>query len=337
MMLFRQSLNSDINDIYTLAKGSGIGLTTLSKDIEILKKRLALSTVSFAKTVNKPQNEQYFFVLEDTLTKKVIGTSAIKAINGYDQTAYTFQIVPHQVKSASLNKNIYYETLHIKRNALKSSEICTLYLDPHYRHSHNGLLLSRARFLFIAQNPARFTKKIIAEMRGVANEEGQSPFWQAVGQHFFDLSFAQADRLSSLGDKQFIEDLIPNHPIYVNLLDKAAQEVIGKPHPLTVPAMNILLKEGFTYKKYVDIFDAGPNIEAIKSQIRTINNSQVRLVKHIISSTDAPLYLLASISPYFRATMARVDTSLANEAIIDQETADLLHLKCGDYIRISSL
>ena len=58
---------------------------------------------------------------------------------------------------------------------------------------------------------------------------------------------------------------MPKYPIYVNLLSKEAQQVINKVHDKTVPALRLLEAEGFARRKgYVDIFDAGPTVEALQ-------------------------------------------------------------------------
>jgi arginine N-succinyltransferase len=216
-----------------------------------------------------------------------------------------------------------------------NSEICTLYLKPGYRKNHNGILLSKARFLFMAHAPHRFNPMIIAELRGISDDQGHSPFWEHVGAHFFHMPFAKADRLTLATDKQFIADLMPRNPLYVSLLPEAARAAIGKPHPSALPAMNILLKEGFHYNKYVDIFDAGPTIEAPLNQIKTINESHLVAVEAIHDEVSSKDFLLANNQLDFRATMS---TALLhtehNSCTISKTTADLLEVKCGDKIRI---
>ena len=103
-------------------------------------------------------------------------------------------------------------------------------------------------------------KTIIAEMRGVSDEEGHSPFWQWLQEHFFTIDFPTADHLIGIGNKVFISELMPKHPIYANLLGKEAQEVIGQVHEKTKPALKLLEKEGFEHRGYVDLFDAGPTV-----------------------------------------------------------------------------
>ena len=82
----------------------------------------------------------------------------------------------------------------------------------------------------MAQHPERFANKVIAEMRGVADEQGRSPFWEALGRHFFTVDFAQADHLTGVGDKSVVAELMPKYPVYVDLLPAEARAVIGQVH-----------------------------------------------------------------------------------------------------------
>lgn len=84
MMLFRSARNSDLDAIHDLAEQSGIGMTTLPKDKELLNRRLNWSSESFEAAINAPRHEYYLFVMEDLNTHKVIGTSAIEARTGGD-------------------------------------------------------------------------------------------------------------------------------------------------------------------------------------------------------------------------------------------------------------
>ncbi|AHE67249.1 arginine N-succinyltransferase [Legionella oakridgensis] len=338
MMLFRSAKDTDLPAIYHLAEHSGIGLTTLPNDMELLSKRLKWSTVSFAKTVNHPHNEYYLFVLEDPSTHQVVGTSALEALTGHDNPFYSYKLSKRTRICHSLNIRTDYEVLSLVNDNQGCSETCTLFLDPGYRHSNNGLLLSRARFLFMAHYPHRFASKVIAEMRGISDEEGNSPFWDAIGSHFFHMSFAEADRLTISTNKQFIADLMPRNPVYVKLIDTAAQAVIGKPHQSTVPAMNILMHEGFRYNNYVDIFDAGPTLEVPRKRIHTVAASRVMTVKNIIDDVSSKAFIIANTQLDFRATICQVIfNETQSSCIISKETAELLQVERNDCVRIVPL
>lgn len=337
-MLFRNALNTDLSAIHQLAERSGIGMTTLPKDMELLKKRLTWSTNSFSKAITHPGHEYYLFVLEDTKTRTVVGTSAIEAAAGYETPFYSYKLSKRTRMCYSQNIRSHYDVLSLVNDNQGHSELCTLFLDPNYRVNSNGVLLSKARFLFIAHNPTRFAPVVIAEMRGVSDDEGHAPFWEQVGKHFFHMSFAKADSLTLSTNKQFIADLMPRNPIYVKLLSPEAQAVIGKPHPSTLPAMNILLREGFHYNHYVDIFDAGPTIEAQRDNIKTIAKSRVMTLKTISDEVNGKRFLLSNTLPNVRATIGHL---LFNEkqgtCILSRETADLLQATIGDSLRVAPL
>jgi arginine N-succinyltransferase len=338
MMLFRCALDSDIDEIQRLAKHSGVGMTTLPKNKKLLTKRLAWSSESFNKEALKPENEYYFFVLEDSHLNKVVGTSAIDARVGHRVPFYSYKVSKRTRVCHSLKINSEYETLSLVNDHQGSSELCTLFLKQEYRKNNNGILLSKARFLFMANEPLRFASTVIAELRGLSDDQGHSPFWDHVGAHFFHMSFAKADRLTLATNKQFIADLMPRNPIYVPLLPKEAQLAIGQPHPSALPAMNILLKEGFRYNKYVDIFDAGPTIEASLSEIKTSAHSLVMEINNICDEVSSPVFLLANNQVDFRATISGALSNPESTACtISKEAADLLKVQRGDTIRIAPL
>ena len=94
------------------------------------------------------------------------------------------------------------------------------------------------------------------------------------------MEFQQADRLS-MKNKHFIAESMPTHPIYVPLLPKKAQEVIGKVHPNTEPALKLLESEGFAFNQEVDIFEAGPVVSCDKSEIRCVKESTSGRLHHL--------------------------------------------------------
>lgn len=337
-MLFRSALDSDLEAIHDLAEQSGIGMTTLPKDINLLKKRIDWSCASYKKKIVHPNSEYYLFVLENQKNKEIVGVSAIEARIGHDTPFYSYKLSKRTRISRTLNIRSEYEVLSLVNDNQGRSEICTLFLNPKYRKDNNGLLLSKGRFIFMAQFPMRFAPIVIADMRGVSDKHGRSPFWDNVCSHFFQMPFAEADRLTLATDKQFIADLMPRNPIYVKLLSAEAQEVIGQPHPLTAPAMSILLKEGFRYNNYVDIFDGGPTLEVPLNEIKTVKLSRLVTVGSLSDEVSSSNYLLTNAQLNFRAT---INTALVNKeqntCILSKKTADLLQVNRGDVVRVSPL
>ncbi len=338
MMLLRPAKSTDLDNIDHLASSSGAGITTLSRDRKVIKDRLLQSQQAFVKKIHQPANEQYFFVLEDTTTQRIVGTSAILALNSRCQTTYHYQMMQQQMVSPSLHKRVDVRTLHLRKNGLPCSELCTLYLDPAYRKNHNGRLLSRGRFLYIHHNPQRFARKIIADVRGYTDELGVSPFWEALGRHFFGMSFAEADHLFSLGNTAFIEELMPKYPIYTHLLPQNTRAVIGQPHPDSIAAMQILAKEGFVFNQYVDIFDAGPTLAIMQKNLRIHQQCDTYRVHSFSDDLAHDLYYISNMQPHFLCCIAKAILLPATKhAIISRDTAELLAIKSDQLISLSPL
>jgi len=239
MMIIRPVEHNDLPDILALAAKAGTGLTSLPANEKVLEARIERSVRTWRG--GAPRAEQgYLFVLEDTVRHKVVGVSAIEVAVGLSDPWYNFRVGTLVHASRALNVYNAVPTLFLSNDHTGHSELCTLFLDPDYRHGKNGQLLMKARLMFMAAFREYFGARVIAEMRGYCNEQGYSPFWANVGQRFFSIDFVQADYLSGTGNKSFIAELMPKHPLYVDFLAAEARDTIGKVHPQTEPAKKIL-------------------------------------------------------------------------------------------------
>lgn len=336
MFVIRPIVSEDLEGLIKLLQHSGPGLTSLPMDKKILAQRIELSERSFSYRRDRPRGEHYLFVMEEFFTGKIVGVAGIiSKIGGFEP--YYFYRTESELKKSSMAKvSNEVKTLHFHFVHNGPAEICSLYLHPKYRNSENGKFLSLSRFLYIANNRSYFEDKIIAEMRGVVNRQGHSPFWDAVGKHFFQMDFPKADLLT-MQSKMFIDELSPKYPLIVNLLPKQAQEVIGKVHPNTEPAKRILEKEGFTTSGYVGIFEPGPVLEAETNKVRTIKESQVVRIKKIIDQeAKGNPYIISTTSEDFRSTIGPVTKHKDGSVSINAVTAAILKLKQGDELRYSS-
>ncbi|HCH32682.1 MAG TPA: arginine N-succinyltransferase [Oceanospirillaceae bacterium] len=327
MLVIRPIGPQDQDALYQIAVDSGVGFTSLPINRDVLKEKIARSVASFAKPLDAPDDEGYLFVLEDTETGEVMGTTAIEASVGTRAPFYHYhrQTVVHA--SPTLEVHNKMEVLTLCNHYTGCAEVCTLFLQESHRNGTNGRLLSKSRFLFMAQFAERFGSKVIAEMRGVNDASGNSPFWHWLGTHFFSMEFKQADYLVGLGNKVFIAELMPKYPLYVNLLSPEAQAVISHVHEKTKPALRLLEKEGFQHIGYVDIFDAGPTVESQLKDVSSVKNSAIFKVKIAPPKDDAELFLISNTElENFRSSIVPVSFDDQGKAIISDETATGLHL-----------
>jgi arginine N-succinyltransferase len=335
MVVIRPVNPADLEQLHELAHLAGVGLTTLPKDRELLSKRIARSVRSFDKLVERPGGESYLFVMDDTEAKRVIGACGIYSKVGGFQPFYGYRIETTVFESKQINVRKEVPILMLHEDHDGPCEIGSLFLHPAWRKDGNGRLLQLVRFLFIGEHPDWFETPVVSEIRGVTDTNGQSPFWDAIGHHFFGIDFAEADRLSVV-NKKFIADLMPDHPIYIPLLPKSAQDVIGKPHPESAPAVKNLTAEGFKFANMVDIFDAGPVLSCPRDEIRSVKESRRVSVASIVPGPiESSTYIICNThgDERFRACKATLTLDEPQGATITGSLARALNVTAGDRIR----
>jgi arginine N-succinyltransferase len=331
MVVIRPITFADLDQLEALAALTGVGLTTLPSDRDYLTKRIRNSERSFAGIPDRPGGESYLFVMEDLASRAVIGTCGIVSKVGGFEPFYSYTIEKTHFHSDVINVNKEVPILKLHEVHDGPAEIGTLFLHPSFRGGGNGRLLQLVRFLFIAEHPDAFEKMVVSELRGVSDEEGHSPFWDAIGAHFFDIDFRRADYLSIV-NKRFIADLMPDHPIYIPLLPKEAQEVIGVPHAQSKPAVRNLEQEGFAFANEVDIFDAGPVYQCARDSIRTVRESRAARVREIVESVESPAFMMAASGKDFRACQGALEI-VQDDVRITRACADAMRINQGDVIR----
>ena len=340
MLVIRPIEQRDFPSLKQFAIESGHGFTSLPVNDHLLQQKIDDSAAAFANLGTTKSENLYFFVAEDAETAEVVGTCAINAAVGLSAPFYNYLLGKQVHSSPQLGIYNVVETLTLTNDYTGVSELCTLFLRESARHGLNGRLLSKSRFLFLADFAALFDRRILAEMRGVSDEQGHSPFWGWLQEHFFSMDFPTVDYLTGIGQKGFIAELMPKFPIYVNLLSKEAKAVIGLTHTNTKPALRFLEEEGFTWRGYVDIFDAGPSVECELSQIRSVQNSRQYSVR--IGEVQAGRRYLISNGQFanFRALIseALISTDTADHRLpwvtVSEKVAHLLNVSEGDTVRL---
>jgi arginine N-succinyltransferase len=334
-MIVRPVRSADLPALIDLARSTGAGLTTLPANEERLAHRVGWAEKAFRGEAERADAD-YLFVLEDD-AGKVVGISAVAGAVGLREPWYNYRVGLTVSASQELNIHRQVPTLFMANDLTGNSELCSLFLHADHRSGLNGRLLSTARFLFIAEFRELFGDKVIAEMRGMSDERGRSPFWESLGRHFFKMEFSQADYLTGVGNKAFIAELMPKFPLYTCFLSEDARAVIGRVHPDTEPALAMLKAEGFSYQGYVDIFDAGPAIEAETAKIRAVQGSQNLVLAIGTPGDDAEPFLVHNRKRQDCRITAAPARLAAGTLVVDPLTAKRLRLSAGDQVRAVTL
>lgn len=321
----RPARTSDLSALYEMAKLTGGGFTNLPADRKSLAAKLERSVADLQRTEDTLADDCIALMLEDTISGAVRGTCQIFSKIGETQPFYSYRISTLTQQSQELNRTFRAEMLTLVTDFEGASEVGGLFLHPNERAGGLGMLLARSRYLYIRQHRARFADRIFAELRGVIDEGGGSPFWDGLAGKFFGMSFQEADAFNAVNGYQMIADLMPKHPVYTALLPDSARQVMGVPHASGRAAMRMLQNEGFVHDHYIDIFDGGPTMHALTDRVRSVAESETVRIERV-ADNDAPPTITATgrltgfVSAYARVT---------EDGAIDPVGAKLLAVEPG--------
>jgi arginine N-succinyltransferase len=334
--LIRPARESDVQALYEMAKRTGGGFTNLPPDRAALTAKLEKSAKAFRRDDDNISDDLFVFVLENSETGDVRGTCQIFSLVGQKWPFYSYRIGTLTQHSEELDRTFRAEILNLSNDLEGSSEVGGLFLHPGERAGGLGMLIARSRYLFMGMHRTRFGEKTLAELRGVIDEAGGSPFWDGVAGRFFGMNFQDADEFNATHGNQFIADLMPKHPVYIAMLPENAKSVIGVPHPSGRAAMRMLENEGFVWEKFIDIFDGGPTMTVRTDQIKSIKDAQHSIISEISSTNhlnkDEKRLIASGQLNDFRAGYGWLVDQGEGSVCIDTDAAKLLNLSIGDSI-----
>ena len=330
--VIRAATERDLESLYEMAKSTGGGFTNLPPDRDALRGKLSRSAQAFDKHDDELGDDLFVFVLEDSESGLVRGTCQIMSQVGQKWPFYSYRLNTLTQHSKELDRTVRAELLSLVTDLEGSSEVGGLFLHPTERSGGKGLLLARSRYLFIAMHRLRFADRILAELRGIIDERGGSPFWDGVAGRFFGMTFQEADYFNAINGNQFIADLMPKHPVYVAMLDERAKEVIGLPHTSGRAAMKMLELEGFSHEGYVDIFDGGPTMTARTSQVKSIAEAAPARIGSADLDIGERAILATGELATFRACYGRRELAEDGTIAIDARAAQALGVGEGDEV-----
>jgi arginine N-succinyltransferase len=323
MYVVRPVEPADVGALEALLAASTPGVHTLPRTREKIAALVERSTASFAAHVDIPSEETYLFVLEDLEHHELVGTAAIHASAGSNGTYFAFRNDVIQQVSRDLNISHSVHALTLCSELTAYSQLSGFTIRDREKAGREAALLSRGRLLYAVLAPHRFGDRFFVPLAGVTDDNGQSPFWDALGRKFFKMDFLDAERvIGGARNRTLIVELMPHYPVYVPLLPGPAQEAMGQIHPSGELAFHLLAEEGFEADEYIDIFDGGPILQAHRNALRSFCGSMVRRVAAQDQPPGAPAqldtmvnYAVASSERNFRAVVVPCTPAESGEAL----------------------
>jgi arginine N-succinyltransferase len=332
MLVVRPAGPQDFDALMELALLSGRGFTSLPADEGTLRRRLELSEGSFSGAV-PPLDAAYTLMLEDARTGAVGGVAGVKGSVGVKRPFFSFRVVTLAQSSSIIGTRFDHQALVLVNECGGWSEVGSLFLRPEWRKGGAGRLLAQSRYMLIGTDTTRFAEMVLAELRGWFDQDGVAPFYECLASKFFRLPFDEADLMSASTDGQFIMDLAPRHPIYLELLPERVRRVVGEVHEDGRAALSMLRGEGFRYQGLIDIFDGGPTVACPRDDIRTVRENVGRRVR-LAAEVEGPMALVSTDAvERFRAVRAPVALD-EEHVVIPLAAAQALRVHQDDTVRV---
>jgi arginine N-succinyltransferase len=327
--IMRIARADDLQTLYEMAKLTGGGFTNLPPDRTALAAKLERTEKALAREGEGIQDELIVMVLENVETGQVRGTCQIFSTVGQSWPFYSYRLGVLTQHSRELGRTFRAQMLSLTTDLEGSAEVGGLFLHPRERAEGLGLLLARSRYLYIRAHRSRFGDKVLAELRGVIDEAGGSPFWDGLAGRFFGMNFQEADEFNAVNGNQFIADLMPKTPIYTAMLTDSARAVIGLPHPNGRAAMRMLETEGFDNAGYIDIFDGGPTMVGQIDQLRTIAGARDVTLSTTHDKGGEKMLIATGRLADYRCTWGFVQQDDKGDISLDAASATRLGLDIG--------
>lgn len=336
----RGALRSDEDELHALAEF--LNTVNLPNDRAHIRSLLEHSEKSFRGEL-APTRRKFVFLLRDLSANVAVGTSMIISQLGRRDAPYIYlDVISEEKYSHAVDKHFLHTVLKIGFSYRGPTEIGGLVVHPSYRGASErlGLLISYVRFLYIAMHRELFQEELLAELLPPLEPDGTSHLWEALGRRFTDLSYAEADLLSST-DKTFIRDLFPSGDIYATLLSPDARDVIGKVGAQTRGVEKMLRRIGFRYAERIDPFDGGPHFVAAADEVSLIRETRERRLSDLKAPpAGSPRALIGrdyAGPPYFRALACNVELGADDALIVPEETALALDARVGERLAVLPL
>ena len=334
MFVVREAGPRDFSGVFALAKV--LDSYNLPADAAFIRELLRTSEQSFGGRLSKSK-ARYLFVLEGR--RRIVGCSLIIAKHGTPGHPHLwFSLDRIAKRSETLGIRRSHQVLRMGGTEDGPTEVGGLVVLPRYRHSRErgGLQLSYIRYLYMAMHPGRFERTVLIEYRGAMGAKGKTIFWEAIGRVFTGLPYHRADHLSTR-NKEFIQSLLPEEPIYCALLPGPVQRAIGAIHPAAQPAAVLARRIGFRPIRQVEPFDGGPYYTAGRRRIRLIRETRRLPAAPLERNTGTHPYLVAAEGGgCFRSVLARGAIS-AGRFKMEEEAFRMLRVKTGDLLYVCAV
>jgi arginine N-succinyltransferase len=159
------------------------------------------------------------------------------------------------------------QTLQLGNDLTGASELADIAWQPGLDAAAQAevlapLLAAALQALRAAEPLAGASALLIAELPGLVDADGLSPFWQGLGRPFYDGDAQQAAQRFGPAWRSHVATLMPRQPVYSAFLPAAAQAAVGRAHPAAAVLAGLLQQAGLRPGGHITIDQGAPVLTA---------------------------------------------------------------------------
>jgi arginine N-succinyltransferase len=190
----------------------------------------------------------------------VLGQLRLRAGIGLDRPRWWYHVGCAVHAAAELNLFHRQPTLLLGNDLTGAAELCDIEVAGDDAAVLDALI-AHAQAL-VQADPQRWGPRLIAELPGVRDAAGRSPFWQGLGRHFHSGDTqAEAARFGAEAWRAHVAALLPRQLVYTSFLARDAQDAIGVADASAQTLRAALERAGLRFAGHVRIDDGGPVVE----------------------------------------------------------------------------
>jgi arginine N-succinyltransferase len=191
---------------------------------------------------------------------RAVGSARLRERIGLDRPRWWYHVGCAVHAAAELNLFHRQPTLLLGNDLTGAAELCDIEVTDN-NASVLDALIAHARVLVQAE-PQLWGTRLIAELPGVRDAAGRSPFWQGLGRHFHSGDAqAEAAAFGAEAWRAHVAALLPRQLIYTSFLARDAQDAIGAADASAQAQRAALERAGLRFVGHVRIDDGGPVVE----------------------------------------------------------------------------
>lgn len=260
-------------------------LASASPDIDLSAAQALIDDSQQALAGDGPVPQRLVFVLDDSTDPPgrqpgqppghpLLGAITLAGSIGLDLPRASYRIGTVVHASAELKMFHRAHTLLLCNDLTGCAEIGVPVMAPTDAAQSLLRLLVDAALLFVADHPDRFAATLIAELPGIGGPHGASPFWRGLGRHFHPGPLPKDSAFFPAPARSHMARLMPKHPLYSALLGPDAEACIGQHTAAAQALADALQAQGLRHHGQVNLFDAGPVLEASVADVVAVRDAQ---------------------------------------------------------------